>query len=173
MFDQKAIAIPKDWGIRAFADAVEATLEELANEHWDSRIFQLGPGGLIIVARRPRMVEMSDPADMLDAPDWMDDDGEVEEPDDLDPSTREMLDKIFDLVGPVPLDTAIDGMSSAVHGVTRMYPARFLEDAWSELLRHHELHMSEHDDDGDACEYAQAVAAVLDAMREGLRHRLS
>ena len=173
MFDQKAIAIPKDWGLRAFADAVEATLEELATERWESRIFQLGPGGLLIVARRPRMVDLEDPADMLDVPEWMGDDAEIEEPDDLNPSTREMLDKIFDLVGPVPLDIALDGMPSAVHGVTRMYPLRFLEDAWSELLRHHELHMTEHDDDGEACEYAQAVAAVLDAMREGLRHRLS
>lgn len=172
MFDQKAIAIPKDWGLQAFADAVEATLEELATERWDSRIFQLGPGGLLIVARRPRMVDLEDPADMMDPPEWMGEEGELEEPDDLDPSTREMLDKIFDLVGPVPLDTALDGMPSAVHGVTRLYPLRFLEDAWSELHQHHQLHLREHDD-GEACEYAQALGAVLDAMREGLRRRLS
>ena len=113
MFDQKAIAIPRDWGLQAFADAVEATLEELATERWDSRIFQLGPAGLLIVARRPRTVELEDPTDMMDPPDWMGDDGDLEEPDDLEPSTREMLDKIFDLVGPVPLDIALDGMSSA------------------------------------------------------------
>ncbi len=171
MFDQKAIAIPRDWGLDAFADAVEATLEELATERWDSRIFQLGPQGLLIVARRPRMADLDDPADMIDIPDWMDD-GEAEEPDELDPSTREMLDKIFDLVGPVPLDIALDGMSSAVHGVTRLYPLRFLEDAWAELRRHQELHLREHDD-GDACEYAQALDAVLQAMHKGLRQRVS
>jgi len=171
MFEQKAIAIPKDWGLRAFADAVEATLEELATERWESRIFQFGPQGLLIVARRPRMFEIDDPS-MIDPPDWMDD-GEAEEQDDLEPRTREMLDKIFDLVGPVSLDTALDGMPSAVHGITRLYPLRFLEDAWSELQRHHQLHMSEHDDGDEACEYAQVVGAVLDAMRDGLRQRVS
>jgi hypothetical protein len=171
MFEQKAIAIPKDWGLRAFADAVEATLEELATERWESRIFQLGPGGLLILARRPRLFELDDP-DMLDQPEWMDD-GELEDQDDLDPSTREMLDKIFDLVGPVSLDSALDGMPSAVLGITRMYPHRFLEDAWADLRRHHEQHVSEHDDGDEACEYAQVVAAVLDAMRDGLRQRLS
>lgn len=171
MFDQKAIAIPRDWGLRAFADAVEATLEELATERWDSRIFQLGPGGLLIVARRPRTVELDEA--MLDEPDWMSDDDDFDEADDLDPSTREMLDKIFDFVGPVPLHDAIDAMPYAVSGVTRMYPLRFLEDAWADLQRHHEMHMTEHDDDGEVCEYAQAVAAVNAAMRDCLHQRLS
>jgi hypothetical protein len=173
MYEQKAIAIPRDWGLRAFADAVEATLEELATERWDSRIFQLGPGGILIVAQRPRIVELDTPDEML-APDWMLDGTEADEDeDDLEPATREMLDKVFDLVGPVAVEAAVDAMPSAVSGVTRLYPLRFLEDAWTELRRHHEQHVARHDDDQDACEYAQVVGAVLEAMRDGFRSRVS
>ena len=54
MFDRKAIAIPVELGPEATAEALEATLLELASECWESRIFQFGLGGLLIVARRPR-----------------------------------------------------------------------------------------------------------------------
>jgi hypothetical protein len=47
-----------------------------------------------------------------------------------------------------------------------------LEEAIEELQQHHEQHISEHDE-GETCEYAQVVAAVLLAMREGLRSRLN
>jgi hypothetical protein len=171
MFEQKAISIPKDWGLQAFADAVEAILGELATERWESRIFQLGPQGLLIVARRPRFVDIDDLM-MLDSPDWQQG-TDVEEQDDLAPATREMLDKIFDLVGPVSLHAALEGMPSAVHGVARLYPPRFLEEAWSELQRHHEQHLREHNEGEEACEYAQVVAVVLESMREGLRLRLN
>ena len=169
MFEQKAIAIPRDWGLRVFADAVEATLEELATGRWESRIFQLGPAGVVILASRPQSFDADDPF-FFDGAGW--DDMKDDEIDGLEPRTREMLDKIFEFVGPVSLDIALEAMPSAVHGVTRVYPHRFLEEAFEELQQHHEQHISEHDE-GETCEYAQVVAAVLLAMREGLRSRLN
>jgi hypothetical protein len=70
------------------------------------------------------------------------------------------------------LETALDGMPSAVHGVTRMYPKRFLENAWVELLEHYQDQMIISDSD-EIFEYTAVLAVVLNAMQEGLRQRIN
>jgi len=175
MCEQKTIAILRNWGLTAFADAVEATLEELASERWESRIFQMGSKGLLIVASRSRPFDIDGPDVSLDDPEWFEG-GEEQEQDDLEPGTQEMLDKIIDLVSngdpDMPLEGALDGMPSAVHGVTRMYPKRFLENAWVELLNHYQDQMIISDSD-EIFEYTAVLAVVLNAMQEGLRQRIN
>ncbi|MCU0690405.1 MAG: hypothetical protein MUF54_03300 [Polyangiaceae bacterium] len=181
MFDQKAIVIPKEYGLRAFGEAVSATLEELVAEHWDSRLFQLGPAGLLIVARRPKHLHLDGPDSLLSRPtlrshefdDTPDSDDPDAEDDDLEPTTREMLDKIFDLVGPVPLEEAVAAMPSAVPGIARLYPARFLENSLADLRRHRQEHVDRHGEETEQCEYGRVLQAVIERMHIELRNRLS
>ena len=175
MFEQKAIAIHSKAGPQAFADALETTLAALGADRWESRIFQFGSEGLLIVAQRGCAREDGSCA-MLDETAWEDNaavDALPDAMDDLAPDTREMLDRIFDLVGQVPLEDALAQMPNAVHDVTLLYPVRFLREAWSDLRRHREQHMIEHDTGGEPCEYAQVVGLVLEAIQAGFRRRLS
>lgn len=174
MFEQKAIAIPRDWGLQAFADALEAILSQLATEGWDSRMFQMGPSGVLILAHRARVIELLearafDTADRANALPF----GDPDVPDPLSGPVRDLVDHVFDFVNTMPLSLAVEAAPEAVKYVASFYPYRFLDDAIVELENHLHDHRGEHGDSDESCEYSIMVAAVVEALRAELSKRHS
>jgi len=170
VIEQKTIAIRNGSDPHALADALATTLTELDAEKYESRIFQFGPQGLLVVAQRE--VDL-DPGALMEAYANMRRDGGPGIADDLDPATRDMLDKIFDRVGDVPLEAALLAMPGAVKEITRNFKTRQLDDAMQDLLKHRLLLMLVEDPEERLSEYEQVVEAVMDEMHRQIGQRLS
>lgn len=187
MFEQKAIAIPTDWGMQAFADALERILNQLAAEGWNSRMFQFGPSGVLVLAHRTRFTNLLDapvpePEELLHGQvNAFDDDhgddvssGFMPDPRrELQSLTRQMLDRIFDLVGAASVSEALEAIPTATNWVAEMYPYRSLNEAFGELQGHYRRILRAHDASDETTEYAQIIAAVLNGMRHAIACRVN
>ena len=177
MYDQTAITIARGTDSHEFAHVLQITLERLQREQWESRIFQFGHEGVMIVAHRVNPTEISSqelepwqvPDELLPVSERFDWGTEF---DLLDPVARSALDRIFDVLGPVPDDLLLDALELAVPIALAHDTPRTLEHVAEHLREYYEVHLANLDEAEDHT-YAQTILAVVGLVQELFAHRVN